>query len=305
MYRKIKDLTVSTVALGADGFGSWTRPELAERLLDAYVDFGGNLIDTANVYGRWAGGNLSEQFLGDWMRRTGKRPIIATKGGHYDLKDPSTPRLGAADIRRDLEESLRTLGLETLDLYWLHRDDPSRPVGEILETMEIFVREGKIRYYGASNYRAERLAEAHVYARVHGLSGFMAASNQHSLARINPGRNLNPDPTLVICDKADLDYHRITGLPLMPYQSTARGYFGKLAQNAPISGAMQAAYGNDHNRAVFETLRARAEEEGCSVQTMALVALTEENFPVVPITSVRREDHLQDIFDAMRRIKAD
>ena len=305
MYRKIKDLTVSTVALGADGFGSWTQPEQAERILDAYIDFGGNLIDTANVYGRWAGGNLSEQFLGDWMRRTGKRPVIATKGGHYDLHAPSVPRLSADDIRRDLEESLTTLGLETLDLYWLHRDDPSRPIGEILETMEGFVREGKIRYYGASNYRAERLAEAHVYASVHGLSGFLAASNQHSLARVNPGKNLNPDPTLVICDKTDLDYHRIMGMPLMPYQATARGYFGKMASNAPISPAMYAAFHNDHNRAVLDQLRARAEEEGCSVQTMALVALTEESFPVVPITSVRRTEHLRDIFDAMQRIKTD
>ena len=300
LYKKLATLSVSNISLGADHFGGGN-DESDNRILDAYVDFGGNFIDTANLYGRWLphGENASEQFLGRWLKSRKKSLIIATKGGHHDLRDPSHKRLGEADVRWDLESSLRTLGLDTIDFYWLHRDDPSIPIGMILEMLEGFVKEGKIRHYGASNYSAARLIEAAEYAKAHGLQGFTAVSNQHSAAKVNVGANTNPDPTLVITGEAELAFHRASGTPLIPYQSTARGYFAKLAAGVPIAPALAAAYDNEENRAKFEALRREAEEMGCSMQTMSLIALTREEFPVIPITSVGSVERLDDVFRAM------
>lgn len=304
IYKTLATLTVSNISLGADHFGGWMQDATAERILDAYVDFGGNFIDTANLYGRWMphGENTSEQFLGRWMRSRKKPLVIATKGGHHDLHAPSRKRLGEADVRYDLESSLAALGTDAIDFYWLHRDDTDRPIGAILEMLEGFVREGKIRHYGASNYTAARLREAAEYAKAHGLQGFSAVSNQHSVARANPGANTNPDPTLVVTGEEELAFHRESGTPLIPFQATARGYFSKLAAKQPIPPELTAAYGSEENRARYRELSEEARSLGCSMQTMALVALTRENFPVIPITSVQSVEQLEDVFRAMERI---
>ena len=300
----IKELALSPVALGADHFGTAVEDETAARILDAFADRGGRLIDTANVYGKWVpgAGNASERFLGRWLKSRRKDVVIATKGAHYDLGSPTIMRLSAAEIRTDLDESRAALGLDCLDLYWLHRDDLARPIGEILETMEALVKEGAIRFYGASNFSAARLREAKAYADAHGLTGFSAVSNQHSVARVNAGGNTNPDPSLVIHREAEEAFHRETGTLLIPYQSTARGYFAKLAAGAAVPEGLSRAYDNEENRRMLGALREKAETLGCSVQTAALIALTECPYPVIPITSVSRAEQLSDVFDAMAHL---
>lgn len=304
-YDKLRgEIPLSPIAIGADHFGTAIDDATASRILDEYTDRGGNLIDTANVYGRWISlaGNASEKFLGRWLKRSRKNVVIATKGAHYDLGSPTVMRLSEAEIRSDLDESRAALELDCIDLYWLHRDDPAREIGEILETMEALVKEGKIRFYGASNFTAARLREAKAYSEAHGLTGFSAVSNQHSVARVNRGDNTNPDPTLVIHGEAEEAFHRETGMLLIPYQSTARGYFAKLASGAAIPPALCRAYDNEENRRLFRALQERAEILGCSVQAAALLALTESPYPVIPITSVRTPEQLPDVLDAMERL---
>jgi aryl-alcohol dehydrogenase-like predicted oxidoreductase len=288
------ELSVSAVALGAAAFGAAIPEADAFSILDAYVAAGGNFIDTARLY---AGGE-SERVLGRWLKRGG-RAVVATKGAHYDPKTPTVMRLGADEIRADLEESLRALGVDCIDFYFLHRDDPRRPIGEILETMEAFVREGKLRYYGASNYTASRLWEAHAYAAAHGITGFSAVSNQHSFARVNPGRNTNPDPTITVTGEAELLFHRETGIPLVPFQATARGCFAKKAAGSEIPPSLIAAYGSAENERRFARVCAFAEERHCSVQTASLVLMTRENFPVFPITAVRDRSQMADVAAAL------
>ena len=169
-------LEVSKICIGADHFGTAVDNKIAERILDEYVERGGNFIDTANVYGKWVNGagNASEKFLGEWLKNTKKQVVIATKGAHYNFNSPTVMRLNEKDIRTDLEESLTALKRDHIDFYWLHRDDVSKPIGEILETMESLRREGKILLYGASNFTGERLFEAEKYAREHNIRGFSA-----------------------------------------------------------------------------------------------------------------------------------
>ena len=195
------DLNISPICLGTAGFGDKSDLEKSFEILNAFVRAGGNFIDTANVYCKWlkGHGNCSEQIIGKWLKESGMqgKVIVATKGAHYSFEDPGRSRVNKEDIRMDLDESCRTLGKDEIDFYWLHRDDPKKPAEEIVDILEELKKEGRIRYYGFSNYRTERLKEIARCLRERNLSGITAVSNQWSLAEINPGGNTNPDPTLV------------------------------------------------------------------------------------------------------------
>lgn len=297
-------LDVSVISIGADHFGTAVDNKIASRILDMYVDHGGNFIDTANVYGKWVqgAGNASEKFLGEWLKSTKKNVVIATKGAHYTFDAPHIMRLKEKDIRSDLEESLRALNKDCIDFYWLHRDDTSMPIEEILETMEKLRREGKILLYGASNFCAERLAKAQRYAKENNIAGFSAVSNQHSAATVNRGFNTNPDPTLVIHGEKEEEFHINSGKPFIPYQSTARGYFAKIDAGVSISPDLVRAYDNEKTRETYKKVLALAEKENCSVQAASLIYLTKSHYPTLPITSVRNPDQLKDVFEAMDKI---
>ncbi len=155
------------------------------------MEAGGNFVDTAHVYADWLPDverSCSEKTIGRWLRA--RRPdglVVATKGGHPRLDAPGRSRLDEASLRQDVSESLSFLGLERLDLFYLHRDDPQRPVGEILGVLETLRREGLIAHYGASNWSTARLAAARDAASRRGWAGFVANQPEWSLARRNPG----------------------------------------------------------------------------------------------------------------------
>ena len=298
------DLNVSPLCMG----GLTTEDPGLFRWMDRFAAAGGNFFDTANVYGKWAPWftNFSEQCIGKWLKTRPDRHelIIATKGAHYDLADPArTPRLGMAEIRADLQESLTALGLDRIRLYWLHRDDPSRPIGEIIETMEQLHKEGLVQWYGASNYTAARLAEAREYADAHGSTGFVAVSNQWSLAPNNPGANNNPDPTIVLMGQPEIDFHTATGTPCIPYQSTARGWFAKMAAGQPVDPGVQRAFDNPANRATLARLQQLSAETGHSVQALALTELTHRPFPVLPITGASSDAQMDTLLEALSMLQ--
>ena len=145
-------------------------------LLDAALDAGITAFDTARHYG-----NGNEVVIGRWVRERGSRDqvVIIGKGAHHS---PERMRVTPADIAADLDESLAQLGLDAIDLYLLHRDDPEVPVGPIVEALNNHLRAGKIRAFGGSNWTHERIAEANAYALEHGLVPFVASSPQFSLA---------------------------------------------------------------------------------------------------------------------------
>ena len=126
------DLNISSICLGTAGFGDKSDLEKSFEILNAFVRAGGNFIDTANVYCKWlkGHGNCSEQIIGKWLKESGMQAkvIVATKGAHYSFEDPSRSRVNKEDIRMDLDESCRTLGKDEMDFYWLHRDDPEKPI---------------------------------------------------------------------------------------------------------------------------------------------------------------------------------
>ena len=230
------DLTFHPLGLGTVNAGlAWDGAD-ADRIFDTFLDMGGSLIDTAHVYSDWVKPERarSERAIGDWLQRSGKRNhiVLVTKGGHPDMTsehpDTHISRMKKEDMRSDLESSLRQLRTDHIDIYFYHRDDVNQPVEELVEVMEEFRRQGKIRYYGCSNWTTSRMKAADRYCREKGYRGFIA--NQ---ALLNLGyKYMNPldDDTLVYADSQMQQYHRENkGNLLMPYMGVCSGFFHKYA----------------------------------------------------------------------------
>ena len=225
------DLKLSRLILGTANAGLRWDGEEALRLFDTYVDMGGNAIDTARVYSDWVPPEIgrSERVIGDWLQHSGKRDkmILITKGGHPTLHN-MTPRMTPGDMRYDLELSLKTLRTDRIDIYFYHRDDPRQSIAEEIETMETFRTEGKIRYYGCSNWDAHRIMEADKYCAEKGYRGFVA---DQALLNIGSSHmNPMPDSTLRSIKGPLFQYHLQNSQNLaMPYTGIAGGFFHRFA----------------------------------------------------------------------------
>jgi aryl-alcohol dehydrogenase-like predicted oxidoreductase len=241
---------------------------------------GGNAFDTARHYVN------SEAIVGHWIRERGCRDevVVTTKGGHPDRKTGES-RVRPDAVDAELAESLRQLGLETIDLYWLHRDDPTQSPGPILETLNRHKREGRIRAFGASNWTHERLDEARAYAEAHGLESFACASPQLSLAVALD----EPWPGCVSIHEPDaLQWYERTQLPVVAWSSQAAGFFAGVRDER-----IERCYVDAEN---LERLR-RAEElaaaKGCSATQVALAWVLHQPFPTYAVVGPRTVDELR------------
>jgi len=287
------ELTVSEVCFGTAGFGSRVDRETAFLMLDRFADCGGSFIDTANVYSRdfEAGFSASERIIGEYLKSRGKHTFtVATKGAHPIPKTMHISRLSREEIEHDLDESLTSLGLDTIDYYWLHRDDRSKPIGEIIEIMEGFVKSGKIRYYGASNYSTERILDAAAYAEAHGFKGFSAVSNRWMPAVENEGHPLSEDTTLVRFTDDELSLFDRLNMTFIPYSATAKGWFSKAAAGV-ASERLDPVFENETNRALLAKLIC----EDCSVQTALLRHIISYPQTIIPITTASKLSQMDDI----------
>lgn len=316
------DLNVSRICLGTAGFGDKLDQEKSFKVLDTFVQAGGNFIDTANVYCKWleGHGNCSEQIIGKWLKDRGTqgKVIVTTKGAHYSFEDQGRSRVNREDIRTDLDESCRTLGTDVIDFYWLHRDDPKKPAEEIVDILEELQKEGRIRYFGFSNYRTKRLKEIQKCLEERNHPGITAVSNQWSLAGINPGGNTNPDPTLVEFSREEYKWHCETKTASIPFSSTAMGFFSKLqkmgvlytekvdtfwmrnmeSRIADLSESIKKSYWNETNLRTYQKLLKLQKETGHSLQSLSLAYFFHQPFQTVPVTGVSNLNQLKDALAA-------
>mgnify|MGYP004460314425 FL=1 len=296
------DLTLSPLGLGCVKAGlKWDGGE-ADRLFDAFLYMGGNVYDTARVYSDWISSERgrSERVIGDWLSRSGKRQdvILMTKGGHPDMTvaspDLHNTRISASNMRADLELSLRALHTDYIDLYFYHRDNTDMEAGELVEIMEEFRREGKIRYYGCSNWSTERINEADTYAASKGYRGF--AANQ---ALFNLGcAHMNPpsDDTLAVMDESMQQYHKENPSNLaMPYMANCGGFFHKLYEGGR-DAVKDSEYCTPGNLKVAEHLHQLMEEYQVTITQAVLGYLTCQEFTCLPLYGPR---NIPDLKDAM------
>jgi aryl-alcohol dehydrogenase-like predicted oxidoreductase len=296
------DLHTSSICLGTGGLGSTNNQQESFNLLDAFTEQGGNFLDTAKIYADWLPieRSISEKTIGAWMRQRGNRNrvIVATKGAHPDLAAMHIPRSSPGEIIADLDASLQHLGTDVIDLYWLHRDDPSRPEAEIVDTLNSQVTAGKIRYFGCSNWHAGRIQAAQAYAQAHGLMGFSGNQMLWSLAQVD--MEAIPDKTLANMDAETYTYHKSSGMAAIPYSSQAGGLFNKMAEGSlgQMNAGIRSMYPALENEVRFTRLQQLAKDTGLSTTQMALGYLLSQPFPVIPIVGCRTQAQLNDSLSA-------
>ncbi|CAL9608163.1 Aldo-keto reductase IolS [Streptomyces sp. enrichment culture] len=256
-------LQVSAVGLGCNNFGGRLDAKETRAVVDAAIDAGITLLDTADIYGGRGG---SETHLGQALKGRRDQVVLATKFG-YDGVDmgygpAAGSRGGRGYIRRAVEESLRRLDTDHIDLYQLHSPDPATPIAETLAALTELVAEGKIRYIGHSNLSGWQLAEAAHVARETGAVPFVSAQNEWSLLQRSAEAELVP---------AALHY----GVGVLPYFPLANGLLtGKIRRGAPVPAGSRLegrdAYLTERRLDTVEVLAAIAEKHGRSVLELAV-----------------------------------
>jgi aryl-alcohol dehydrogenase-like predicted oxidoreductase len=266
------------LVLGTANLGAAGRRGDAFALLDAFVGLGGTIIDTAAVYNDWIPGEVrrAEGIIGEWVHQNRRKGLfICTKGGHPPLGQMDQSRLDPDSIITDVEGSLRRLGVEHLDLFYLHRDDPGLPVETMLTVLRRLVDDGKISNVGVSNWKPERVAAARAAAIV------PIASNQ-VLGNVLC-RTMNPpaDPTTVRLDRRALLDAEDTDSSLFLYSSQCGGYLTKLSES---NSTVRPEYQNPACYDVARRLTAMARRIGADPTNLAvsfLMAFSPNLFPVV------------------------
>lgn len=296
------ELYVTPLCLGTVNYGTDLPEKDSIHQLEVYTGMGGNFIDTAHVYGDWqpGWGPLSETAIGKWLKDYPEREklVISTKGGHPPIENKHLSRLTDADILSDLESSLRLLQTDYVDLYFLHRDDPRRPVEEFVELLEKQVKEGRIRYYGCSNWSLPRIREANAYAKEKGYRGFAVNQLMWSLADIRK-ENLSDD-TLEIMDHDTYRYMGESGMNVMAYTSMAQGYFSRRMAGKELPEGVKAVYAGKVNDRIFALLQKARAESGVSEVHYTVRYITDGHpFPAVPIASFGSDAHLKEAMESI------
>jgi len=279
------DIAVMPVALGAKVFGWLVDDTEAKRLLDAYADGGGMLVDTADSY---AGGR-SETIIGSWLAKRGQRDrvVISTKVG----KAPEHAGLSARTVAGAVEASLRRLRIETIDLLFLHIDDQATPFEETLFAVDRLIREGKVRAFGGSDHEPNRLVEARITSGLHGVAPLVAVQHEYSLMhRKEYERDLAPVAESL-------------GLGVLPRFALAAGFLaGEYRSRADLRDAPRrhelAPYLGRRGLRILGVLQEVADGAGVSMATVAVAWLLTKPQVVAPIVSPTKPQHVAELLAA-------
>lgn len=285
---------VSELCLGTMTFGAESDEEAAHAQLDRFVEAGGNLLDTADVYSD----GISEQIIGRWLSHrpaevTGSM-VLATKGRFPVGSGPNDAGLSRRHLTRALEASLTRLGVESVDLYQVHSWDPWTPLDETLRTLDDLVRAGKIHYYGLSNFTGWQLTKAVLTARALGLSEPVTLQPQYSLIVREPEWEIVP---------AVMD----AGMGMLPWSPLGGGWLtGKYARDQRPRGSTRLGEdpergmeawdrrGTDRTWDIIEAVQQVSEEHAMSMAQVALAWVTNRPGVTSTILGARTTEQLED-----------
>jgi aryl-alcohol dehydrogenase-like predicted oxidoreductase len=279
------DLDFGPLVLGGNTFGWTSDRDESFAVLDAFVAAGGRAIDTADVYSSWVPGNRggeSETIIGEWIASRGRRDDVVIGTKVFSLAE--RPGLSAANIRAALDDSLRRLQTDRVDVYFAHRDDPAVAQEEVVAVFDELVRAGKVREAGASNFSADRLASAVGIARAAGQTAFTVAQDPYNLVARDIEHELVP--TLVEL-----------GVVEQPYSGLASGFLtGKYRPGTRVdsvrAGGAAAYLDEPRNLELLGALDDIAGARGVSVAAVALAWLRQQPAVAAPIASARTVEQL-------------
>lgn len=299
-YRRLgrTGLKVSELCLGTMQWG-WTADETtAFAVMDAFVEAGGNFIDTADVYSRWAPGNpggVSEEIIGRWMQERGNRRqiVLATKVRGRMWDGANGEGLSRQHIMAAVEDSLRRLQTDTIDLYQTHWFDADTPIDETMRALDDLVRQGKVRYLGASNIPAWRLTKALWTSDILGVARYDSLQPHYSLAhRAEFERELKE-----LC--------AAEGIGVIPYSPLEGGFLtGKYRRGEPVPQSARASgierrFLNDRGFTILEALEKLGQARGKSIAQMALAWQLTQPVVTSPIIGANSIEQLNDSLGAV------
>jgi aryl-alcohol dehydrogenase (NADP+) len=287
------DLDVFGLSLGGNVFG-WTADRDASfEILDAFHDGGGNFIDTADAYSAWVPGNSggeSETLIGEWLAaRKPRDVVIATKVSQH----PEFRGLSAKNIRAAAEASLKRLGIDTIDLYYAHFDDPETPLEETVAAFTDLVDDGLIRYTAVSNYSGDRIRQWIELAQAAGGPLPIAVQPHYNLVH----RNDVEENIIPVAEEFDL--------ALVPYYGLASGFLTGKYRSADAAGAGSpraegaAKYATPQGLAIIDALERIGGEHGASIAATALAWLRQRPTVVAPIASASRASQVADLLTSV------
>lgn len=289
------ELQTPPLVLGGNVFGDSARGDTAFAILDRFVDAGGTMIDSADVYSAWVDGHQggeSEALLGEWLRRRGRRGdvLIATKVGM--LPGEGGEKLEPARIAAAVDASLRRLGTDYIDLYYAHQDDPATPIEDSLAAFDALVKAGKVRVLGASNFTADRLAEALAISQREGFASYQVVQPELNLM----ARDQYEGPLQALCVER--------GLGVLTYFALASGFLtGKYRSEADLSKGHRAGrvkqYLGDRGTRILEAMDAVVAETGATHAQVALAWVAAQPGVTAPIASATRVEQLEELLGAM------
>ncbi len=292
-YRRLgrSGLKVSELCLGTMQWGWTTDEEHAYQVMDAFLGAGGNFIDTADVYSRWAKdnpGGVAETVIGKWMKQRGNRRqvVLATKARGRMWEGPTGEGLSRAHLIQACEDSLRRLGTDYIDLYQAHSFDPDTPIDETMRALDDLVRAGKVRYAGASNYPAWRLAKALWTSDKLGLVRYDSLQPHYNLAyRAEFERELRE-----LCEAE--------GIGVIPYSPLAGGFLTGKYRRDKMPDSQRAGdvqrYLNDRGWAILDKLDGVAQKHGASDAQVALAWLLAQPVITAPIVGANTVEQLKE-----------
>jgi len=288
------DLSVFPLALGGNVFG-WTADRDASfAILDAFVEGGGNFIDTADSYSAWVPGHTggeSETIIGEWLAaRSRPEVVVATKVSQH----PDFPGLSAANVRAAAEASLQRLGVEAIDLYYAHFDDEATPLEETVGAFGRLVSDGLVRHVAVSNYTAERIEEWIRIADATGVARPVAIQPHYNLVH----RNEVEETIVPLAERENLS--------LIPYFALAKGFLTGKYRSTDVAGQDSpraegaAVYATPQGLEIVDTLERIGAAHDVSIASAALAWLRAQPTVVAPIASASRLEQVQGLLDGGR-----
>ena len=282
------DLTLFPLCLGGNVFGWSADEDQSQKVLDAYFDAGGNFIDTADVYSEWVPGNSggeSESIIGKWMAKRNNRSeiVIATKVAKYSKR----PGLSKNNILAAVDDSLRRLQTDHIDIYYAHEDDQTIPLEETLAAFDTIVKAGKVRYIAASNFTPERIREALAVSRANNFASYIAVQNQYNLMERS---DFEGGMSALLEEKSIASF---------PYYGLARGFLsGKYRKGVKVDSVRAQGvepFFTDKGYAIVERLFEIARTHQSTTSAIALAWLRAQSATTIPIASARTVEQVKEI----------
>jgi aryl-alcohol dehydrogenase-like predicted oxidoreductase len=299
-YGSLPDVSgrVSRLVMGSMVF-SIENQQRTNEILDRFVEVGGTAVDTARVYSK----GTSEEAFGNWLQERGNRDdiVVIGKGAHHDAQTLER-RVNAAAIHEDIQISLKSMQLDRLDVYILHKDDEDAPVGPVVEALNEENAAGRIGAFGGSSWTHQRIAEANAYAEAHNLKPFSVSSPNLALAV--PVEPMWTGCVTLAGDPAALDWYEKTRMPIFAWSSQARGFFsgrytaGMTGETMDQQNVIR-TYFSDENWERYRRAESLAGEKGFNLRQIALAWVLHQPLDLYALIGPATVEELDDCLGAL------